>query len=700
MSSALSLKDFESDSFALDKYVEKLAQLDPTTGLGPLGNSKVKPFDATVLLRSFQTSMVVLKELAEKNERRVEKLEQVCSKQQKEHAVKLKDLEGIYADAKSEFQVLEDRITYVATKVVHLGDQLETLNSCMLRDLEAQDVMKHVAEFEQKAKPTVGVFTDPSRRLQAAELISKLNNLAVELPKTTKYDAIREHIRDRYTETEKQLVKGFMEAQNYLDVKRMKEYAQALQTFQKGLNDVIEFYIDKNLPNPSASSVPSLDDIIAQVETQCDKANTQAKQVFESPDLIMGQFIDTVIHRVVERYIDKELSSLSASDSEREKYLNKLLVTYDRAMQLQTKLSCFVTDGSYLAKEFRTKLFGKYLSGYARHEIENLEDVCLQVTQSFNDAASRAEHSGYVSQSQLGERDEDRYISQDVCVTVLDGTKGVMRRAQVLLSGSDLADLAKQTFFTVLGHLCTQHFLYALDRVSSADPASGLFVKVVGSINSNMHLIEKQFRENIMPHCIHYPSVASQCIEKKREITRKLEEKIETGLERSLSGMVARIKTILTDNQKKTDYKPEMIVVTNYTQACVRTSTYISQCCNVFKTSLDGKNLEVVLAEFGCEIYGVLYEHIQHFAVSDTGAMTLICDMNEYKKVMKEFKNPFLDEMFDNLQILCNIFIVKADNLKQVCSEDPYVNFDKGVLMSMIELRADYKASKLGKLFT
>lgn len=30
--------------------------------------------------------------------------------------------------------------------------------------------------------------------------------------------------------------------------------------------------------------------------------------------------------------------------------------------------------------------------------------------------------------------------------------------------------------------------------------------------------------------------------------------------------MVARIKTILTDNQKKTDYKPEMIVVTNYTQ--------------------------------------------------------------------------------------------------------------------------------------
>ena len=59
--------------------------------------------------------------------------------------------------------MLEERITYVATKVVHLGDQLESLNGYMQRDLEAQDVMKHVAEFEQKAKPSVGIFTDPSR---------------------------------------------------------------------------------------------------------------------------------------------------------------------------------------------------------------------------------------------------------------------------------------------------------------------------------------------------------------------------------------------------------------------------------------------------------------------------------------------------------------------------------------------------------
>lgn len=36
------------NSFTLEKYVEKLAQLDHKTGLGPMSKSTVKPFDAQV----------------------------------------------------------------------------------------------------------------------------------------------------------------------------------------------------------------------------------------------------------------------------------------------------------------------------------------------------------------------------------------------------------------------------------------------------------------------------------------------------------------------------------------------------------------------------------------------------------------------------------------------------------------------------
>ena len=37
-------------------------------------------------------------------------------------------------------------------------------------------------------------------------------------------------------------------------------------------------------------------------------------------------------HHPLQRYIDKELSSLSTNDSERERYLNKLFGVYDRYM--------------------------------------------------------------------------------------------------------------------------------------------------------------------------------------------------------------------------------------------------------------------------------------------------------------------------------------------------------------------------------
>ena len=66
-------------------------------------------------------------------------------------------------DAFSEFHQREDRISNVATKVVHLGEQLESTNNRRVRGMEAQSLMHHLTEFQNKAKPSMPVFTDPSR---------------------------------------------------------------------------------------------------------------------------------------------------------------------------------------------------------------------------------------------------------------------------------------------------------------------------------------------------------------------------------------------------------------------------------------------------------------------------------------------------------------------------------------------------------
>lgn len=57
------------------------------------------------------------------------------------------------------FQELDDRINYVATKVVHLGDQLEGINTPRSRALEAQELMKYFDEFAT-GKLNPKVFSD------------------------------------------------------------------------------------------------------------------------------------------------------------------------------------------------------------------------------------------------------------------------------------------------------------------------------------------------------------------------------------------------------------------------------------------------------------------------------------------------------------------------------------------------------------
>lgn len=61
------------------------------------------------------------------------------------------------------FQELDDRINYVATKVVHLGDQLEGINAPRSRAIEAQELMKYFDEFAGDKELVSRVFNDPSQ---------------------------------------------------------------------------------------------------------------------------------------------------------------------------------------------------------------------------------------------------------------------------------------------------------------------------------------------------------------------------------------------------------------------------------------------------------------------------------------------------------------------------------------------------------
>ena len=45
----------------------------------------------------------------------------------------------------------------------------------------------------------------------------------------------------------------------------------------------------------------------------------------------------------------------------------------------------------------------------------------------------------------------------------------------------------------------------------------------------------------------------------------------------------------------------------------------------MLRSSLDGKNLEVVLLEFGIRLHRVIYDHIQQFSINEIGVCVCVC---------------------------------------------------------------------------
>ena len=63
------------------------------------------------------------------------------------------------------------------------------------------------------------------------------------------------------------------------------------------------------------------------------------------------------------------------------------------------------------------------------------------------------------------------------------------------------------------------------------------------------------------------------------------------------------------------------------------------------------------------------------FCFPSSGAMLVICDVNEYRKCVKEFGVPIVSQLFEKLHALCNLLAVVPENLKEVCGGEQLVSW-------------------------
>lgn len=109
-------------------------------------------------------------------------------------------------------------------------------------------------------------------------------------------------------------------------------------------------------------------------------------------------------------------------------------------------------------------------------------------------------------------------------------------------------------------------------------------------------------------------------------------------------------------------------------QACLHVVQHIHTAIQQIKKCIDGENQKQILHEFGVRLHRIIYDHLQTMQFNTAGAMCAICDVNEYRKCIRELDSPLVTQLFDILHALCNLLLVKPENLLEVCTGETLVS--------------------------
>ncbi|CAH1958196.1 unnamed protein product [Acanthoscelides obtectus] len=702
------MKELEQEPFEAEEFVERLAWR--TIAETKHEGSDDEDFNPTLLHESFVQAIKDLTLLQERQQKKCEKLENAVREDEALFFQEVYNLFEQNQQAMLTFQELDGKINTVATKVLHLGDQLDSVNGPRSRVVEAHRLLGHLSEFLSTGPLVSSVFTDPYRIDEAADVIQKLYLISQDFPQ--KFDNVKRKIERKYCDIEKLLIEEFVRAMEKGDKKRMKEIAVVLSQF-KGYSQCVDAYIDYSQVNCLSGK-----DMFAHLLSLCEYNYEIIQKVFSNPDQVMAKFVLNLYQLKIAEYIEQKLNSKLGTYG----YLQTLFELYSKTNQLSNDLGIFNmgNDKNFLIK-LTTNIFNKHISDYITMELKCLKERCSANLQKYYESKGhqkkQIQSGGFqdlrrdlqavigtranINIAQIENYGGETFLSEELAIVILQDTKHAFERCQLLSKPNERAANATQILDRLINSLLIEHVDYAVELGLQAipvvegtkNPPVVYFFTIVYQANNITHLVEKQFMDLVVP-LVENTQKYNDCLQKKKFVLEDTERKINTGLDRCLNAVTTWVKLYLQSEQKKSDFKPDTDDFdTVASPACKSVLNYVSGMIKEINTTLDGNNVSAVLQELGLRLHRVVYDHMLQFQYNTAGAMVAICDLNEYRSCCKQM-GPLVTELFETLHALCNLLLVKPENLQQVCSEDSLVNLDKSVLHNFIQLRSDFKVQK------
>ncbi|KAF6762173.1 exocyst complex component protein [Ephemerocybe angulata] len=296
-------------------------------------------------------------------------------------------------------------------------------------------------------------------------------------------------------------------------------------------------------------------------------------------------------------------------------------------------------------------------------------------------------------------REEDGILSVDVAERVMKWHAEAIGRCVEL---SPANDVPKSTFalLRVLAEALGANYVeLALETAQSrldaaeskAEPSLHILV-VIRSVDLICHLWQQYINVALLPLASSSVTSRREMVQFNTQTTNRIEGATNNVLQKLTDSIVNWLSAQLS-KQKKNDFKPrndDMSFARVNTEPCVACCDMLEKVRDAAKENLSGKNLEVFLTEIGVSFHSLLLEHMRKFPVSATGGLMLAKDIKSYQDAISTFGIPALQERFEFIRQLGQIFLIQPEILKSFITENYLGRIDSSLLKPYIALRSDW----------
>ncbi|XP_039133436.1 exocyst complex component 5 [Dioscorea cayenensis subsp. rotundata] len=460
--------------------------------------------------------------------------------------------------------------------------------------------------------------------------------------------------------------------------------------------------------------------------------------VFPSPNDVMS----ILVHRVLEQRVAAVLEKLlvkpplgnlpPVEEGGALLYLRNLAVAYEKTKELAKELQT-VGCGELDVEGLTESLFLAHKDEYPEYEQASLTQLFdLKKEELLTEVQQQSDLTGTISRSKGA---PSSYPQQQISVTIVAefvrwNEEAITRCTLFSSQPATLASNVNSIFTCLLDQVSKylieglQRAIYSLNEVASlrekyvlgplvtrrvaAAAASGAeaaaaagensfrsFMIAVQRCASSVAILQQYFSNSIARLLLPVDGAHAAACEEMATTVSSIEGTAQNGLILCIETVMAEVERLLSSEQKATDFRtPDDGNAPDHrpTNACTRVVAYLSRVLEVAFTALEGLNKQSFLTELGNRFQKGLLNHWQKFTFSASGGLRLKRDITEYGEFVRSFNAPSIDEKFELLGIMANVFIVAPESLASLFEGTPNIKKDA---LRFIQLREDFKSAKI-----